>query len=72
MNEISLNYKRLDKINLHTQEISKESAIIAKIGKIRNNSLVILDFTHTPEALKICLKKEKCKNQQLLLILVNV
>jgi cytidylate kinase len=31
----NLNYKKLDKINLHTQEISKESAVIAKIGKIR-------------------------------------
>jgi len=31
-----LNYKKLGKINLHTQEISEYSASIAKIGKIRN------------------------------------
>jgi len=30
-----LNYKNLNKINLHTQEISLESSIIAKIYKIR-------------------------------------
>ena len=31
----NLNYKKLDKINLHKPEISKQSAIIAKIYKIR-------------------------------------
>ena len=31
-----LNYKNLEKINLHTQEISNISAKIAKINKIRN------------------------------------
>jgi len=31
-----LNYKRLSKINLHTQKISAHSAKIAKIAKIRN------------------------------------
>ena len=30
-----LNYKKLNKINLHTTEISKQSAIIAKVYKIR-------------------------------------
>ena len=30
------NYKKLGKINLHTQKISEYSASIAKIGKIRN------------------------------------
>ena len=32
----NLNYKKLDKINLHTQTISTYSAIIAKISGIRN------------------------------------
>lgn len=32
----NLNYKSLDKINLHTQKISAYSAIIAKISGIRN------------------------------------
>ena len=31
-----INYKKLEKINLHTIEISAHSAQIAKIGKIRN------------------------------------
>ena len=31
----TLNYKKLDKIKLHTPEISKHSAIIAKIFKVR-------------------------------------
>ena len=26
-----------------------------KIGKIKNNSIVILDYAHTPDALKVCL-----------------
>ena len=36
-----LNYKKLHKINLHTMEISKHSAIIAKIYKIRQ---ILKDF----------------------------
>ena len=31
----NLNYKKLNKINLHTQEISENSSIIAKKNKIR-------------------------------------
>ena len=31
----NLNHKQLDKINLHSPEISKKSAIIAKVSKIR-------------------------------------
>jgi cytidylate kinase len=30
-----LNYRKLDKMNLHTPEISKQSAIIAKVFKVR-------------------------------------
>ena len=37
----NLNYKKLKKINLHTIEISKHSAIIAKIYKIRQ---ILKDF----------------------------
>ena len=33
--ERKLNYKKLNKINLHTPEISKQSATIAKIYKVR-------------------------------------
>ena len=31
----NLNYKKLDKINLHTTQISKKSALVAKVKKIR-------------------------------------
>ena len=31
----NLNYKKIQKINLHTPEISEYSSIIAKVGKIR-------------------------------------
>ena len=31
----SLNYKKLDKINLHSPEVSKQSAIIAKVYEVR-------------------------------------
>ena len=31
-----LNYKKLNKINLHTPEISTQSSIIAKVSKVRN------------------------------------
>ena len=31
----NLNYKKLNKLNLHSPEISKQSAVIAKINKIR-------------------------------------
>ena len=43
-----LNYKKLNKINLHTTEISKQSAIIAKVYKIRE----ILKFFQTNFAKK--------------------
>ncbi len=39
-----LNYKKLNKINLHTIEISKHSAIIAKIYKVRQ---ILKDFQTT-------------------------
>ena len=35
ISERKLNYKKLNKINLHTPEISKQSATIAKIYKVR-------------------------------------
>ena len=32
---------------------------IEKIGNLKNNSLVILDYAHTPDALEMCLKSIK-------------
>ena len=41
-----------------------------KIGKIKNHSKVILDYAHTPEALKTCLLnlKEQFPNQKISLL----
>ena len=32
---------------------------LEKIGKLKNNALVILDYAHTPDALNICLRNIK-------------
>jgi len=42
-------------------EIKPVNGRFEKIGNLKNNSIVILDFAHTPQALKICL--ENIKNQ---------
>ena len=41
-----------------------------KIGKIKNKSMVILDYAHTPDALKICLLnlKEQFPNKKIILL----
>ncbi len=41
-----------------------------KIGKIRNKSRVILDYAHTPDALRICLSnlKEQFPNKKIILL----
>ncbi len=39
--------------------IKPELGRLEKIGKTKNNSLIILDYAHTPEALKTCLKNIK-------------
>ncbi len=41
-----------------------------KIGKIRNKSKVILDYAHTPDALRICLSnlKEQFPNKKIILL----
>merc|ERR1711965_752836 len=41
-----------------------------KVGKIKNNSMVILDYAHTPDALKTCLKnlKEQFPGQKITLV----
>ena len=47
-----LNYKKLDKINLHKPEISKQSAVIAKIYKLRE---ILKDFQ-----IKFARKNKNC------------
>jgi murE/murF fusion protein len=41
-----------------------------KVGKIKNNSKVILDYAHTPDALKTCLKniKEQFPGKKIILV----
>ena len=48
----NLNYKNLSKLNLHNLQITKESAIIAKISKVRN---ILKDFQ-----IKFAKKNKKC------------
>ena len=47
---------------------------LEKIGKIKNRSKVILDYAHTPDALRICLSnlKEQFPNKKIILLLVVV
>jgi len=42
------------------------SGRLEQIGIIKNNSKVILDYAHTPDALEVCLKnlKEQFKNRK--------
>ena len=41
-----------------------------KVGKIKNNSKVILDYAHTPDALKTCLTniKEQFPGKKIILV----
>ena len=43
---------------------------LEKIGKIRNNSKVILDYAHTPDALKTCLQnlKDQFRNNKISIV----
>ncbi len=54
-------------------KISKIKSVngrLEKIGKIKNKSFVILDYAHTPEALKTCLSnlKEHFKNKKISIV----
>ena len=51
----------MKKIIKSLSEIKPVNGRFEKIGNLKNNSIVILDFAHTPQALKICL--ENIKNQ---------
>ncbi|MBA1339874.1 MAG: murE/murF fusion protein [Pelagibacterales bacterium] len=53
----------IDKVNVVNGRLEK-------IGKIKNNSSVILDYAHTPDALKICLQnlKEQFKDKKISIV----
>ncbi len=60
----------LDRIFKVLPQITPVEGRSEKIGKIKNNSKVILDYAHTPEALKICLLnlREQFKNKKISLL----
>ena len=62
-----LNFKKI--VNV-INKIKPVSGRLEQIGIIKNNSKVILDYAHTPEALKICLYnlKEQFKNKKILIV----
>ena len=51
-------------------KINPVSGRLEKIGRIRNNSKVILDYAHTPDALKTCLQnlKDQFKNKKISIV----
>ncbi len=49
----------LEKILKITQKIEPVNGRLEKIGKLHNNGIVILDYAHTPDALKTCIKNVK-------------
>ncbi len=63
----NINFKQIvNKVN----KIKSVNGRLEKIGKIKNNSCVILDYAHTQEALKTCLLnlKEQFKNKKLSIV----
>ena len=55
-NEINLPMKRIIK---SIKNIKDTNGRLQKIGNLKNNSKVILDYAHTPDALKNCIESVK-------------
>ena len=49
----------LNNIVNSVKKIKSVPGRLEKIGNLRNNSIVILDYAHTPDALEVCLKNVK-------------
>ena len=66
-NKSSLSFKSI--VNIMSK-IRPVSGRLEKIGKIKNNSCVILDYAHTPDALKTCLQnlKEQFKDRKISIV----
>tara|TARA_B100001250_G_scaffold386306_1_gene382711 strand:+ start:4902 stop:7745 length:2844 start_codon:yes stop_codon:yes gene_type:complete len=60
----------LNKIVNSIKKIKPINGRLEKLGNLKNNSLVILDYAHTPDALEICLKniKEQFKFRKINLV----
>jgi len=53
------NNLKFEKIVNKISKIKPVNGRLEKIGKIKNNSIIILDYAHTPDALNICLENLK-------------
>ncbi len=49
----------LEKILKITQKIKPVNGRLEKIGRLYNNGIIILDYAHTPDALRTCIKNVK-------------
>ena len=60
----------LKKIVKSINKIKPVPGRLEKIGNLKNNSIVILDYAHTPDALKVCLKnlREQFKFRKISLV----
>ncbi len=66
-NMSNINFKNIIKV---VENIKPVSGRLEKIGSIKNNSVVILDYAHTPDALRFCLQniKDQFKNQKISIV----
>ncbi len=66
----NLNNIKFHKIINIVNKIKAVPGRLEKIGLIKNNSSVILDYAHTPDALEVCLQniKEQFKNRKLSIV----
>ena len=66
----NLNNIKFQRIINITNKIKAVPGRLEKIGLIKNNSCVILDYAHTPDALETCLQniKEQFKNRKLSIV----
>ena len=62
-----LKFKQIIKI---LDKVKPVNGRLEKVGSIKNNSKVILDYAHTPDALQTCLKnlKEQFKNKKISIV----
>ncbi len=72
MSMIAANMSNIDfkKIINVANKIKSVSGRFEKIGLIKNNSSVILDYAHTPDALRLCLQniKDQFKNRKISIV----